>query len=86
MHAEGVHVPRGPRPATRSNAFGLTAREMDVLARLVQGSSNHVIAEQLSLSTRTVEHHIAAILQKMGVPSRHQAVTKALNENLLSQK
>jgi DNA-binding CsgD family transcriptional regulator len=84
MRAQGVHgIPRGPRPTTRENRFGLTAREVDVLASLVEGLSNNAIAKKLSLSTRTVEHHIASILQKMQVQSRNEAVALALKENLL---
>ena len=84
MRAQGVHgIPRGPRPATRENPYGLTAREVEVLASLVQGLTNNAIAKKLSLSTRTVEHHIASILQKMEVGSRNEAVALALKEKLL---
>ena len=83
MRAEGISIPRGPRPATRENRFGLTAREVEVLASLVEGLSNNAIAKKLSLSTRTVEHHIASILQKIQVQSRSEAVALALRENLL---
>lgn len=84
MRAQGIRIPRGPRPATRENPYGLTAREIEVLACLVKGSSNNAIARQLSLSTRTVEHHIASILQKMRVESRAEAVVLAIKDNLLS--
>jgi len=84
MRAQGIRLPRGPRPATRENPFGLTAREMEVVGCLIKGQSNNVIAKGLSLSTRTVEHHIASILQKMGVGSRSEAVALVLKENLLS--
>jgi DNA-binding CsgD family transcriptional regulator len=85
MRMQGIRIPRGPRPATRENPFGLTAREMEVLACLAEGGlSNSAIAKKLSLSTRTVEHHIASILQKMGVASRSETVALAVKENLLS--
>lgn len=83
MRADGIRIPRGPRPATRENPFGLTAREMEVLGCLADGQSNNAIAKKLSLSTRTVEHHIASILQKMQVQSRNEAVALAFKENLL---
>lgn len=83
MRAQGAHIPRGPRPATRENPFGLTAREMEVLSCLAEGLSNNAIAQKLSLSPRTVEHHIASILQKMGVGSRNEAVALALKNKLL---
>jgi two-component system response regulator DegU len=45
--------------------------------------NNQAIAKKLTLSTRTVEHHITSILQKMQVQSRNEAVALALKENLL---
>lgn len=84
MRAQRMHgIPRGPRPATREHPYGLTAREVEVLASLVEGLANNAIAKKLTLSTRTVEHHIASILQKMQVQSRSEAVALALKENLL---
>jgi len=82
MRTQGIRIPRGPRPATRDNPFGLTNRQMKVLEQLVKGLSNNAIAEQLSLSTRTVEHHISSALQKMGVSSRNEATALALRDNL----
>ncbi len=82
MRTQGIRVPRGPRPATRKNRFGLTSREMEVLGQLVKGSSNPAIAKSLSLSIRTVEHHIASILQKMGVESRNEAAALAHKDDL----
>ncbi len=83
MRSKGMRgIPRGPRPATRENPFGLTARELEVLASLVEGLNNNAIARKLTLSTRTVEHHIASILQKMEVSSRNEAVALALKEKL----
>lgn len=83
MRAEGVRaIPRGPRPSTRANVFGLTTRELEVISRLVEGASNSEIARHLNLSTRTVEHHIASILQKMGVESRSEAVAQAVKAGL----
>jgi DNA-binding CsgD family transcriptional regulator/tetratricopeptide (TPR) repeat protein len=86
MRAQGARIPRGPRPATRENPFGLTPREMELLSCLVEGLSNNAIAKRLSLSPRTVEHHIASILQKMTVGSRNEAVTLALKDKLLPSK
>jgi DNA-binding CsgD family transcriptional regulator len=84
LRSQGVRgIRRGPRPSTRTNAFGLTAREFQVLGCLVKGSSNSAIAKQLSLSPRTVEHHIASILQKTRAQSRSEAVALALREHLI---
>jgi DNA-binding NarL/FixJ family response regulator len=66
-------VPRGPRAAARANPAGLTARELDVLALLVDGCSDADIAARLVLSDRTVSHHVSAVLRKLDVPSRARA-------------
>lgn len=87
MRSQGLRgIPRGPRPATRENRFSLTAREQEVLSSLVAGLGNNAIAKKLSLSTRTVEHHIASILHKMQVKSRNEAVALALKENIVFSK
>jgi DNA-binding CsgD family transcriptional regulator len=70
-------VPRGPTKATRENAFGLTPRQMDVLGYLAEGLTNAEIADLLFVSTRTVDHHVSAILDKLGVSSRSEAVSAA---------
>ena len=63
--------------------FGLSARELEVLALVAQGHSNQRIAEMLVLSEHTVRRHVANILKKMNVPSRTAAATLATRENLL---
>jgi DNA-binding CsgD family transcriptional regulator len=67
-------IPRGPRPATRTNPFGLTPRQMDVLQLLKEGLTNNEIAARLSISPRTAEHHVAAILSRLGAGSRDEAI------------
>ena len=84
MRAEGMQgIPRGPRPSTRGHAYGLSGREIEILACLVNGSNNRSIARDLSLSVRTVEHHIASILQKTGTSSRSELVALALKEKIV---
>jgi DNA-binding CsgD family transcriptional regulator len=74
LRMRGVRgLPRGRRPSTRSNPAQLSERELDVLALLSEGRRNADIAEQLSLSTRTVDHHVSAILGKLGAKSRAEA-------------
>ncbi|HET8607522.1 MAG TPA: AAA family ATPase [Gaiellaceae bacterium] len=68
---------RGPRSSTRGNPAGLTAREVEVLALVAEGLTNGEIAERLFLSTRTVEHHVAAILRKLAAKTRAQASSEA---------
>ena len=78
LRERGVRdVPQGPRRATRENPAGLTRRETEVLALLVEGSRNAEIAARLFLSERTVHHHVSSILKKLSVRSRGQAVAEA---------
>ena len=76
------HLPRGPRRATTANVAGLTPREVDVLALVEQGLSNAEIAARLTLSPKTVGHHVSALLDKLGVASRGQAAAVAHRLNL----
>jgi DNA-binding CsgD family transcriptional regulator len=73
MQAAGAAIPRGPRPATRENPFGLTARQMDILLLLADGLSNPEIAARLHLSRKTVDHHVSAVLARLDVHSREEA-------------
>jgi DNA-binding CsgD family transcriptional regulator/tetratricopeptide (TPR) repeat protein len=70
-------VRRGPRPATAANPAGLTRREAEVLRLLAAGLSNAEIAARLVLSGRTVDHHVSAILRKLGARTRGQASEQA---------
>jgi len=66
----GVRAPRRPRAR---NAAGLTPRQLAVLALLREGRTNGEIADELVVSVRTVDHHVAAVLSKLGVRSRREA-------------
>ncbi len=54
--------------------MGLTPRQSDVLALLLQGKPNKLIARELNVSVETVKDHVAAVLRALGVNSRTQAV------------
>jgi DNA-binding NarL/FixJ family response regulator len=54
--------------------LGLTPRQTDVLALLLKGHANKLIARDLNLSVETVKDHVAAVLRALGVSSRTQAV------------
>ena len=78
-----LRVPRGPRATTRANPAELTTRELDVLRLLSAGKRNAEIAEELVVSRRTVDHHVSAILRKLGVGSRGEASVAARERGLL---
>ena len=69
-------MPRGRQASTRGNPFDLTAREYEILTLVCEGGRNAEIAEELYLSVRTIEHHVAAVFGKLGVASRAEAITK----------
>ena len=70
------HVPRGPQPRTRDDPLNLTARERQVFELLREGASNAAIAATLHRSERTVEHHVSALLHKLGVRNRVELLAR----------
>ena len=81
-----THLPRGPKPATRANPGGLTERQVEILCLLAEGLPNTDIASRLFISVRTVDHHVAAVLQKLGVPGRREAARAATSLGLGGQR
>ncbi|MGZ4585222.1 MAG: ATP-binding protein [Mycobacterium sp.] len=78
LRRHGVRsLPRQPRRATRNNPAQLTERQLDVLALLAEGLRNADISASLHISPKTVDHHVSAILTKLGVDSRRQAASWA---------
>jgi ATP/maltotriose-dependent transcriptional regulator MalT len=80
-----TRLPRGPQPATRTNPAGLTERQVEILHLLAEGLSNTDIAGRLVISVRTVDHHVAAVLQKLGVPTRREAARAAAELGLTGE-
>jgi predicted ATPase/DNA-binding NarL/FixJ family response regulator len=70
-------------PSAAASSAGLTARELDVLRRVAQGLTDAQVAEQLVLSPRTVQSHLASIYGKLGVNSRSAATRYALEHGLV---
>lgn len=69
-------VGRGPQPRTRTDPLGLTARQREVFALLLQGLSNAAIAASLHRSERTIEHHVADLLAKLNASSRAELIAR----------
>jgi len=85
MRELGLRVPQGPRESTRENPAGLTGRQLEVLALLVEGLTNVEIADRLVVSPRTAEHHVAAVLSKLGAATRRDAARRAAELGLVAR-
>jgi DNA-binding NarL/FixJ family response regulator len=71
-----------PDSTEPASSHGLTPREREILALLAQGMTNPQIAARLVISTKTAEHHVGAILRKLGVRTRSEAAVRAATMEL----
>jgi DNA-binding NarL/FixJ family response regulator len=78
----GISTRRRADPEVMEEA--LTPREIQVLELLAEGLANKVIAERLRISDQTVKFHVAAILGKLGVANRTEAVRVAVRRGLIA--
>jgi DNA-binding NarL/FixJ family response regulator len=76
-------LPRMNRAAERKGAYDLTARELEVLELLADGTPNHELGTRMGISRNTVRNHVQNLLTKLGVHSRLEAVALATREGLL---
>jgi DNA-binding NarL/FixJ family response regulator len=75
--AELLRAAEGGATRTTPRELGLTARQAQVLALILQGKPNKVICRELGLAEGTVKIHVAAILRALNVSTRTQAVIEA---------
>lgn len=73
----------GPDARLTVLSRGLTDRELEVLALLADGFTNKRVAENLGISTKTVNAHLGHIFQKLGVTDRTSAVAAALRRRVI---
>jgi DNA-binding CsgD family transcriptional regulator len=78
-----TRIPRGPVQVTRENPAGLTDRQVEVLRLLGQNLTNSEIAGRLTVSVRTVDAHVSAVLAKLGLHSRREAAARAVELGVL---
>ena len=80
--SERVVSTAAPGAALQAGA-ALTARELEVLRLVARGLSNKEIAADLRITTHTVKYHLAAVLEKLGVRSRTEAVSLGVRTGLV---
>jgi DNA-binding CsgD family transcriptional regulator len=72
-----LSVPKRPSEATRANPGGLTNRQLEIARLLARGLTNSEIATEAFISTKTAEHHVSAVLAKLGLPNRRAVQLQA---------
>ena len=78
LRRRGVaRLPARPRASTRANPAGLTNRQLDVAKLVARGFTNAEIADRLFISAKTADHHVSAVLTKLGMPNRRAVVVQA---------
>jgi two-component system, NarL family, nitrate/nitrite response regulator NarL len=73
----------GPGEEARKRKFGLTPRELEIVAVVVAGYTNKDIAQKFSISEQTVKHHLGNIFDKLGVSTRLELALFAVNHHLI---
>ena len=78
MRDRGVaNVPHRPRTSTLANPSGLTNRQLDVAKLVARGLTNAEVAQRLYISPKTADHHVSAVLTKLGLTNRREVISQA---------
>jgi two-component system, NarL family, nitrate/nitrite response regulator NarL len=72
-------------PEQPGGRYGLTRREMQMVAAIVEGSSNREIAQKFSVREDTVKHHLTSIFGKLGVSTRLELALFAIEHRLVTK-
>jgi len=88
VHGGKRHIPSPVAEKLAERVIGqeLTARELDVLERIVAGRANKEISADLFISEATVKTHINSLLGKLGVADRTHAVSVAIERGLVEHR
>jgi two-component system nitrate/nitrite response regulator NarL len=79
-----AEIARTGRPPAQRKSFGLSARELDIVAALATGCVNKEIAKRFAISEKTVKHHLTHIFEKLGLSSRLEVALFAFDHGLLT--
>jgi len=83
-----IHALRRMKPSLSASGpgrnFGLSSREMEVIALIVAGYTNKDLARELGISENTAKHHLTNIFDKLGVSNRLELVLYAVDHGLVT--
>ena len=74
-----------PQAEPNSKRYGLTGRELDIVAAIVEGLTNKEIAQKFSISEQTVKHHLSSVFDKVGVSNRLELALFSVAHRLLEK-
>jgi DNA-binding NarL/FixJ family response regulator len=83
---DGLKRARVERQTPRRPKFGLTDRQTEIVAAIVEGLNNPEIANKLGISQDTVKQHLTAVFDKCGVSTRLELAMFARDHELVSKK
>ena len=75
----------GPPAESATKRYGLTGRELDIVAAIVEGLTNKEIAHKFQISEQTVKHHLSSVFDKVGVSNRLELALFSVAHRLLEK-